>query len=176
MHVSSLYVYSLCNCKSNKLIVMYNNKMKRRRSFSVRLVSNRITKPSDLKSMKYPHSLQKIIPDGDSIANTIHRYIESRNDVEILTYYEEYRQQFFAKCTKLQVYLISSPAVRDQYLSDSDSHFLLAMQYLFLDLFRKGIITRGSHTNLRQEAVDVIQEWALGWIRRKISYETVKQE
>ena len=45
-----------------------------------------------------------------------------------------------------------------------------------LRLFRSGEIVPGSYNNLRESAVEEIENWVLSWIHRKIIYENLVEE
>ena len=45
-----------------------------------------------------------------------------------------------------------------------------------LRLFRSGVIVPESYSNLREAAVEEIENWVLSWIHRKIIYENLVEE
>jgi len=73
--------------------------------------------------------------------------------VEIVAFFELYKEQYFTKCKRLQEYLYKHPTIKEKYLSEDNPHYINALQYLMLDLFRRGVIVPGSYDNLRKEAV-----------------------
>jgi hypothetical protein len=93
-----------------------------------------------------------------------------------MIFYEQYKEQFFLKCKRLQEYLYKNPQIKEKYLSEENSHFVYAFQYILLSLFRRGIIVPGSYDNLRAEAVAEIENWMLSWVQRKLLYEKCKEE
>ena len=101
----------------------------------------------------------------------IKKHIEKRSDVEIIVYYEQYKEQVFLKCKKLQEYLYKNPIIKEKYLSETNPHFRYALQFLMLDLYRRGVIAPDSYDNLRMDAVIEIENWMLSWIQRKLLYE-----
>lgn len=47
-----------------------------------------------------------------SVPDAIKKHIDKRSDVEIIVYYEQYKEQFFLKCKKLQDYMYKNPLIR----------------------------------------------------------------
>lgn len=45
-----------------------------------------------------------------------------------------------------------------------------------LKLYRNGTIVPQSQSNLRQDAVDQIEKWVIGWIHRKITYGKLSED
>jgi hypothetical protein len=90
------------------------------------------------------------------VPEAIKKHIEKRSDVEIIVYYEQYKEQFFLKCKKLHQYLYKNPLIKEKYLSEENPHFKYALQYLMLDLYHRGVIVPNSYDNLRMEAVGEI--------------------
>lgn len=66
--------------------------------------------------------------------------------------------------------------MKEKYVNDDNPHFKYAMQYLMLDLYRRGVIVPESYDNLRIDAVHQIENWILSWIQRKLLYEKAKEE
>lgn len=40
------------------------------------------------------------------------KYIKKRSDVEIIVHYDQYKEQFFLKCKRLQDYLYKFPVIK----------------------------------------------------------------
>lgn len=55
-------------------------------------------------------------------------------------------------------------------MNENDNHFKCGLETIMLKLFRNGTIVPKSYDNLRQEAVEEIEKWVIGWIHRKILY------
>lgn len=66
--------------------------------------------------------------------------------------------------------------MRDFYLNENDSHLRNGLLTVMLKLFRNGTIVPHSFDNLRQEAVDEIEKWVIGWIHRKIIYGKLQED
>jgi hypothetical protein len=45
-----------------------------------------------------------------------------------------------------------------------------------LRLYRKGVIVDGSFNNMREEAVDQLEKWVMGWIHRQIICRNLEEE
>lgn len=149
--------------------------MKRSKSFSIqkkRVLSRGQTRNSQDKSKEgtAQHRRQQSVPEA------IRQHIDKHSDVEIIVYYDQYKEQFFLKCKKLQEYLYANPIIREKYLSEDNSHFKNSFQFLLLDLYRRGVIVPGSYDNLRAEAVKELENWTLSWIQRKLLYEKAMEE
>jgi hypothetical protein len=43
--------------------------------------------------------------------------------------------------------------MKEKYLNDDNNHFKFALQYLMLDLYRRGVIAPNSYDNLRMDAI-----------------------
>lgn len=88
--------------------------MKRSKSFTIQ-------KKKEILRDRVQKSHQKVEPPsqkkGLSIPAAIKKHIDSHSDVEMIVFYEQYKEQFFLRCKRLQDYLYKNPQIREKYLS-----------------------------------------------------------